>query len=130
MLLIGTFQAAALLNVAQANLKDAFKSLNHGKQTKWNQPAKKVAICRGSLAWLGRQTHNLESIKGQAPYAQKSRARSLNKARIPLPAPLLCLGLRFVLTFCLLSLTAYPLGLLDAPNRILYSTQIGFSSPT
>jgi len=41
MLLIGTFQAAALLNVAQANLKDAFKSLNHGKQTKWNQLAKK-----------------------------------------------------------------------------------------
>ena len=59
MLPIGTFQAATLLNAAQANLKDAFKSLNDGKQTKWNQPAKKVAICRGSLAWLGRQTHNL-----------------------------------------------------------------------
>jgi hypothetical protein len=43
--------------------KDDFKSLNHGIQTKWNQQAKKVAICRGSLAWLGRQTHNLE-IKG------------------------------------------------------------------
>jgi hypothetical protein len=34
MLLIGTFQAAALLNVTQANLKDAFKSLNDGKPTK------------------------------------------------------------------------------------------------
>jgi hypothetical protein len=33
--------------------------------------------CRGSLAWLGRQTHNLENIKGgQTPDVQKSRARS------------------------------------------------------
>jgi hypothetical protein len=45
--------------VVRANCNHAFKSLNHGKQTKWNQLAKKVAICRGSLAWLGRQTHNL-----------------------------------------------------------------------
>ena len=33
--------------------------------------------CRGSLAWLGRQTHNLENINGgQTPDVQKSRARS------------------------------------------------------
>jgi hypothetical protein len=38
--------------------------------------------CRGSLAWLGRQTHNLENINGgQTPDVQKSRAR------IPPPAP-------------------------------------------
>ena len=37
--------------------------------------------CRGSLAWLGRQTHNLENNGGQSPCVQKSRAR------IPLPAP-------------------------------------------
>lgn|GEM_PF-2790155 len=59
MVLTGTFQVAALLNVTQPNRIGTFKSLNDGKQTKWNQPAKKVAICRGSLAWLGRQTHNL-----------------------------------------------------------------------
>ena len=33
--------------------------------------------CRGSLAWLGRQTHNLENINGgQTPDVQRSRARS------------------------------------------------------
>ena len=38
--------------------------------------------CRGSLAWLGRQTHNLENINGgQTPDVQRSRAR------IPPPAP-------------------------------------------
>jgi hypothetical protein len=26
---------------------------------------KKMAICRGSLAWLGRQTHNLEFARGK-----------------------------------------------------------------
>ena len=37
--------------------------------------SKKVAICRGSLAWLGRQTHNLENINGgQTPM---SRSRGL-----------------------------------------------------
>ena len=81
MLLIGTFQAAALLNVAQANLKDAFKSLNDGKQTKWNQPAKKVAICRGSLAWLGRQTHNLENINGGQTPMSRSRGLEARKKR-------------------------------------------------
>ena len=41
-----------------------FKSLNEGNQTKKTRLEKTVAICRGSLAWLGRQTHNLESHKG------------------------------------------------------------------
>src|SRR5208283_2345063 len=37
--------------------------------------SKKVPICRGSLAWLGRQTHNLENINGgQTPL---SRSRGL-----------------------------------------------------
>jgi hypothetical protein len=40
------------------------------------------SLSRGSLAWLGRQTHNLENINGgQTPDVQKSRAR------IPPPAP-------------------------------------------
>ena len=71
---IESFQAALLLNVAQANLNHALKSLNHGKQTKWNQLGEKVPICRGSLAWLGRQTHNLENKGGQTPM---SRGRGL-----------------------------------------------------
>ncbi len=63
------------LNVPQANRYGALKSLNHGKQTKWNQLGEKVPICRGSLAWLGRQTHNLENINGgQTPM---SRSRGL-----------------------------------------------------
>jgi len=41
MMQIDAFQVAALLNAPQANLTHAFKSLNDGKQTKWNQPAKK-----------------------------------------------------------------------------------------
>ena len=59
-----------------------FKSLNEGKQTKKTRLENSVVNCRGSLAWLGRQTHNLECKRGQSPYAQKSRAR------IPSPAPL------------------------------------------
>jgi hypothetical protein len=40
------------------------------------------SLCRGSLAWFGRQTHNLENTNGgQTPDVQKSRAR------IPPPAP-------------------------------------------
>jgi hypothetical protein len=38
-----------------------FKSLNEGKQTKKTRLKKSVVNCRGSLAWLGRQTHNLGS---------------------------------------------------------------------
>ena len=41
MLQISTFGACALLNATQANPKAALKSLNDGKQTKWNQQAKK-----------------------------------------------------------------------------------------
>jgi hypothetical protein len=37
-------------------------------------------LCRGSLAWFGRQTHNLENNGGQTPDVQRSRAR------IPPPA--------------------------------------------
>ena len=44
------------------------------KDSSSNQQDKR---CRGSLAWLGRQTHNLENINGgQTPDVQKSRARS------------------------------------------------------
>ena len=46
-------------------LKKNFKSLNEGKQTKKTRLKKTVAICRGSLAWLGRQTHNLESHRAK-----------------------------------------------------------------
>jgi hypothetical protein len=42
-----------------------FKGLNEGKQTKKTRLEKIVAICRGSLAWLGRQTHNLEFARGK-----------------------------------------------------------------
>ena len=44
-----------------------FKSLNEGKQTKKTRLKKSMANCRGSLAWLGRQTHNLECKRGHRP---------------------------------------------------------------
>ena len=76
------------MNVTQTKRNDAFKSLNDGKQTKWNQLGEKVPICRGSLAWLGRQTHNLENKGGQTPMS-RGRGLEAKKARIPLPAPLI-----------------------------------------
>ena len=42
-----------------------FKSLKEGKQTKKTRLENLVVNCRGSLAWLGRQTHNLENGKIQ-----------------------------------------------------------------
>jgi len=42
-----------------------FKGLNYGKQTKKTRLQKFAASCRGSLAWLGRQTHNLESHRAK-----------------------------------------------------------------
>jgi hypothetical protein len=55
-------------------------SIDQKLQANSSEPQSKR--CRGSLAWLGRQTHNLENINGgQTPDVQKSRAR------IPPPAP-------------------------------------------
>ena len=48
--------------------------LSHNSQ---NNPEKSG---RGSLAWFGRQTHNLENKQGQTPNVQRSRVR------IPPPA--------------------------------------------
>ncbi len=56
------------------------KSLNHTIMTKHPRRRRSVGVCRGSLAWLGRQTHNLETT-GPHAHCQKSRAR------IPPPAP-------------------------------------------
>ena len=39
--------------------------------------------CRGSLAWLGRQTHNLENNGGQTPDVQRSRARNEERESRP-----------------------------------------------
>ena len=61
-----------------------FKSLNDGKQTKWFQLAKKVAICRGSLAWLGRQTHNLEFDRGKRLQPEVAGSK-LEKSENPAP---------------------------------------------
>ena len=34
---------------------------------KWHRRKNREAMCRGSLAWLGRQTHNLECKRGHRP---------------------------------------------------------------
>ena len=55
---------------------------NHDLENSASSLNQQNKMCRGSLAWLGRQTHNLENINGgQTPDVQKSRAR------IPPPAP-------------------------------------------
>ena len=55
---------------------------NHDLENSASSLNQQNKMCRGSLAWLGRQTHNLENINGgQTPNVQRSRAR------IPPPAP-------------------------------------------
>ena len=82
------FSNGSFLSVAQANLNHALKSLNHGKQTKWNQLGEKVPICRGSLAWLGRQTHNLGKQANQMRNLEISGAkRSIPEVAGSNPAP-------------------------------------------
>jgi hypothetical protein len=54
-----------------------FKGLNEGKQTKKTRLEKIVAICRGSLAWLGRQTHNLDDGKIQMRNLEFARGKRL-----------------------------------------------------
>jgi hypothetical protein len=41
---------------------------------KWHRRKNREATCRGSLAWLGRQTHNLEFARGKRP---TTRSRGL-----------------------------------------------------
>jgi hypothetical protein len=41
---------------------------------KWHRYKNREAMCRGSLAWLGRQTHNLEFVRGKRP---TTRSRGL-----------------------------------------------------
>jgi hypothetical protein len=56
-----------------------FKSLNEGKQTKKTRLKKSVVNCRGSLAWLGRQTHNLVNA------TQMRNLETINGAKRQLP---------------------------------------------
>ena len=71
--------------VVAINSKDGNDQLGqHGNidlKLQANSSEQENRLSRGSLAWLGRQTHNLENKKGQTPLVQKSRAR------IPPPAP-------------------------------------------
>ena len=54
-----------------------FKSLNEGKQTKKTRLKKSVVNCRGSLAWLGRQTHNLGENTSQMRNLEFARGKRL-----------------------------------------------------
>ena len=66
-------------------------------------------MCRGSLAWLGRQTHNLESHKGASALYPEVAGSKLEKSENPAPGTTIfwafvILGDAFVYVsrFCLL----------------------------
>ena len=100
MLLTGSFQVAALLDVAQTNLAAAFKSLNHGKQTKSLQPPKN----RGNLGagvdltGLGRQTHNLEFVRGKR-LMTRSHGLEAEISENPVPGTTIFFQKRFSCSF-------------------------------